>query len=276
MKPLLIAVLSLGLVASACAEDAPKKEKSAPAPPGKTYQPLIIPGGPDGNTTPVPQPGKDLPGESDKDEASGPGPESSTGGRMPLPIDAGKEKKQELWIYTLPDEEAARKKQQREEEREMERVQEIRKTGQLPDWAVDPEFRKYFLEQDPQAVPGAGTQGRTPFDMGLDWKTPRQPGEDSESDSPDEEATFQGNVPLKGPDQGLFPTGTSLNTGKAPFGPDESGGAPTRPSDERMDYDRLYQSNQKQKRVEDFHDGLNKPMEVEKSSDRYHKPQKPQ
>jgi hypothetical protein len=94
-------------------------------------------------------------------------------------------------------------------------------------------------------------------------------------------------IPSKDPalssDPPLFPGGTALTSDRTPEKKKEDAGYLIKPSGAAEDeaekdagYGGLYKSNQKQKRIEDYHDGLNKPVEVDEANDRYHKPQKPQ
>ena len=260
------------------AEDAPKKEKASPAAGSRAYEPLVIPDKQGGGATPVPSAQKELPKDGDKQIEAVVGPETSSGGGIVIPIEAQKDKKQQLWIYTLPEEETALRKQQEEEARQMERPEDALKARQLPSWAIDPEFRKYFL------TPDAGSNPSQPGAASTDWNffgpiqgqgAQKEPGTPAAGGWPSL-VPVQGALPVAGSTGSLFPGGTSLTTGKDTTKAPPEMDLSAKPASEGTDYDALYQSNQKQKRIEDFHDGLNKPVETEKSSDRYHKPQKPQ
>jgi len=255
------AVLTMGLVAvGASAEEAAKKEKSASEP--IKYEPLIVPEGRGAAVTAVPTPQKDLPEDREK-EATGPvgaGPSSQMGIRLP-PDAAEAEKKPQLWIYTLPEEQAARDQERLQQMQQIEEWERNQQASQLPEWAVDPELRKYLLA--PETGPRPGAADGNWFDAQPKTAAPHdlsRPADDS-----------------------LFTGGTALTSGKNPDPKKEDTGFLIKPSGGAEDSVRkdvgfggLYQSNQKQKRVEDYYDGLNKPVEVDQANDRYHKPQKPQ
>lgn len=272
----------VGLVlGSASAEEPAKKEKSASTPPARKYEPLIIPGEQGASATPVPPVHQEIIKEQDKDFNSSASVETgSSGSRLVIPIEAEKEKKQQLWIYTLPEENAARKKDQDEEIRRLEQSENTQKSKQLPDWAIDPEHRKYFAadasEYSSDTIPGTdiSTLDRGPFDL---RKKPATDGED-----PSAPYTSTRSSRLDEPARVTLPGGTSLTTARDASEVKKPGklesGYLTKPepaADKSADYNQLYESNNKEKKVEDFYDGLNKPVKVEKADDRYHKPQKP-
>jgi hypothetical protein len=123
------------LVAGASAEDAPKKEKSASAP--TRYEPL--PDAKGASTPAVPEPQKELPEDREKDSGGPVGIGASSQVGVTLPPDADKDpKKQQLWIYTLPEEQAVREQEHLQEMRRLEQWEETQKARQLPDWAGDP------------------------------------------------------------------------------------------------------------------------------------------
>ena len=247
------------MLAAASAEYASKKEISASLPASRRYDPLIISESRDAPSTPVPPTQKEISREDQKEAVSAAGPETQSGGRLIIPIEAekDKEKKQSLWIYTLPEEQAVRRQQRMDESRKIEQWEESQKARRLPEWAIDPEFQKYLLLPDAgQNHPSiaSGSNARLPD---LDLFAPA-----GKAKAPD--SSTHGSI---------FPGGSSLTSGKeSPKKKEEADDIVRKDAD----FDPLYQSNQKQKRVEDFYDGLNKPVEVEQSSDRYHKPQKPQ
>lgn len=253
------------MLAAASAEDASKKEKSASLPASRRYDPLIMPESQGATAAPVPQQRKEVSRETDKEAVSAAGPETQSGGRLIVPIEAekDKDKKQSLWIYTLPEEQAVRRQQRMDESRKIEQWEESQKARQLPEWAIDPEFRKYLLLPDAgQNHPSiaSGSSARLPdLDLFAPAGKAKEPGLPKAPDS-----STHGSI---------FPGGSSLTSGKEPSKKKEEADDIVRKDAE---FDPLYQSNQKQKRIEDFYDGLNKPVEVEQSSDRYHKPQKPQ
>ena len=254
------------MLAAASAEDTPKTEKSASSPPSRRYDPLIIPQSQDALPAPVSTTQKEISRETGKAAVSAASPETQSGSLLIIPteVEKDKSKKQSLWIYTLPEEQAAREQQRIEETRRTEQWEESQKARQLPEWAIDPEFRKYFLMPDaggtsPAAASasGAGLADRNPF--GSDRKAKSGPAGSIFSGGAS--STSDKESPKKKEEAGFL---------------DKSSGTGDDIVRKNANFDPLYQSNQKQKRVEDFYDGLNKPVEVESSSDRYHKPQKPQ
>jgi len=273
----------MGLVLSAVsAEEPAKKENTASPPPARKYEPLIIPGEQGSSVTPVPSVHQDITKDQEKDFAPSASVETTSGGsRLVIPIEAEKEKKQQLWIYTLPEEIATRKKNQEEEAKRVEQSEDAQKSKQLPDWAIDPEFRKYFVSPDAlqnssENIPGTDINAldRGPFD----------PRKKTATDGEDSSAPYFStrNSWVDEPGRVTLPGGTSLTPAKEASetkkGSKLEAGYLAKPEaapDKRTDYNQLYQSNQKEKRVEDFYDGLNKPVKVEKADDRYHEPQKP-
>ena len=276
MKTLFLAILTIVLLpAGVPAEDAPKKEKSA-SPPVK-YEPLVIPKDEGAGAAPVSSPQKELSKDREKDTVSAGEIEMSSPGRLVLPSDANRDeksgKKQPLWIYTLPEEQAVRRQELLEESRRIEQWEQMEKARQLPAWAIDPKFQKYFLPpedvQNPTRAPPSA--GQDFFDS--NGKTP--------SDDPSAYVPFRSLQPAS--DTSLFSGGTSLTLGQPPEKKKEDADFLVKPSGGADDavrkdagYGSLYQSNQRQKRIEDYYDGLNKPVEADEASDRYHKPQKPQ
>jgi hypothetical protein len=264
MGKLTIILALLATLAFGAEIKAPEPKRAAPKDKEPAYRPLIMPEKP--AETAVPAPKQEIP--ADKTDKS-PAVESESGARpsgLFLLQDAeDKQKKQELWIYTQPQEEAALAEQRKEEDRRIAGME--RGDRQLPSWAVDPQYRKY-------------TEGTEP-EKGY-WKTDftvSQP-RSSENEFVPEKLDAQP-TPSATLDRPLFPEGTSLNTGREAAKPEPGFLAPSTVQSEKSaekgaaDYGNLYQSNKKEKQVEDFYSGVNKPTKTEREADRHHKPQKP-
>jgi hypothetical protein len=238
------------------------------------YRPLILPEKPQAPA--VPSPKQEIPPEkigkaapTEADSAVRPT------GIFILPDAEEKKNKQELWIYTQPQEEAALAEKRREEGRRIAEVEKEQGDKKLPSWAVDSEYRKYTQD---------GVDGP---ERGL-WKTDspsREPGwlfsdplTTSEAPAAQDPFLSIGGISVEG--IGTKPRDPGLIVAPA---------AGAKPADTPApETGGLYQSreyeifegrsaayNKKEKRVEDFHSGVNKPTTTERELERHHKPQKP-
>ncbi|MBV9463575.1 MAG: hypothetical protein JO317_05045 [Verrucomicrobiae bacterium] len=278
-RPLSLGVVLASLAFAALAEDKPDAPKPKAAPKKPAYQPLEIPE----DTGQVSVPSKDTPTTGDQDLKPGESGESAgsaspSRGTLIVPTDKKKEgdSNSKLWIFTQPAEQAEADNKLREERIRQKQWEELQQASRLPDWATDPEYRKYYdagQTRDERSGPmdASGDPGFAP--------TPA-PGPSDSVMFPD--LTVGGAGAGAGTQTGpasppLFKSSDSLTkpATPSPFVPSLPSTGGSLLVDPNAGRSELLDPNSDKKKIEDLTPGLNTPWEPDQSSDRYHKPDQP-